>query len=69
MQLTFLSTPVVLHDFDAKLDEVPREHLSYWTLLSALAQSLVVDECPIAALGVLDIELSTEKGNGICNHP
>ena len=60
MSLTFLSPPVVLHDFNAKLDEVPREDLTHRTFLPTLAQSLVIDERPIAALGVLDVELSTE---------
>lgn len=51
----------VLSDVDAKLDDVAGEDLTGRTLLRATTQPLAVDECPIAAFSVLQVELKHAK--------
>ncbi len=47
----------VLSDVDAKLNDVSGENLAGRTLLRAAAQPLAVDERPVAAFSVLQVEL------------
>lgn len=47
----------VLSDVDAELNDVSGENLAGRTLLRATAQPLAVDECPVAAFSVLQVEL------------
>lgn len=47
----------VLSDVDAKLNDVAGENLAGWTLLRAATQPLAVDERPVAAFSVLQVEL------------
>lgn len=49
----------VLSDVDAKLDDVAGEDLTGRTLFRATTQPLAVDECPIAAFSVLQVELAS----------
>lgn len=49
----------VLSDIDAKLNDVAGQNLAGWTLLRAATQSLAVDECPVAAFSVLQVELAS----------
>lgn len=51
----------VLGDVDAKLNDVSRKNLARRTLLGAAAQPLAVDERPVAAFSVLQVELKTHK--------
>lgn len=48
----------VLSDVHTKLDDVAREDLAGRTLLRAATQPLAVDEGPIAAFSVLQVELT-----------
>ena len=55
----------VLSDVDAKLNDVAGENLAGRTLLWATTQPLAVDERPVAAFSVLQVELKhTEKHSG-----
>ena len=56
-----LTPPRILHDVHPKLDGVPRVDLARRALLRALAETLVVDERTIAALGVLQVELANTQ--------
>lgn len=49
----------VLGNVYAKLNDVSRKDLTGWTFLRATAQPLAVDEGPIAAFSVLQVELHT----------
>lgn len=50
----------VLGNVDAKLNDVSRQDFTGRTLLRATAQPLAVDEGPIAAFSVLQVELHTQ---------
>lgn len=54
----------VLSDVDAKLNDVSRENLAGRTLLGATAQPLAVDERPVAAFSVLQVELKHTNAAG-----
>lgn len=49
----------VLSDVDTKLNDVAGEHLTGRTLLRATTQPLAVDERPVAAFSVLQVELAS----------
>lgn len=51
----------VLSNIYTKLNDVSRKDFTRRTLLRATAQPLAVDERPIAAFSVLQVELHTEK--------
>lgn len=51
----------VLSNIYTKLNDVSRKDLTGRTLLRATAQPLAVDEGPVAAFSVLQVELHTEK--------
>lgn len=61
LQTTFraFTFTCVLSDVDAELDDVSGQDFTGRTLLRAAAQPLAVDEGPIAALSVLQVELPT----------
>lgn len=48
----------VLGDVNAKLNDVARQDLTRRTLLGAATQPLAVDERPVAAFSVLQVELT-----------
>lgn len=48
----------VLSDVNAELNDVSGEDLTGWTLLRAATQPLAVDERPVAAFSVLQVELT-----------
>lgn len=48
----------VLSDVDTKLNDVARENLTGRTLLRTTTQPLAVDERPVAAFSVLQVELT-----------
>lgn len=54
----------VLSDVDAELNDVSGENLAGRTLLRAAAQPLAVDERPVAAFSVLQVELKHTKKKG-----
>lgn len=54
----------VLSDVDAELNDVSGEDLAGRTLLRATAQPLAVDERPVAAFSVLQVELKRTKKAG-----
>lgn len=51
----------VLSNVHPKLNDISRQDFTGGTLLRASAQPLAVDEGPIAAFSVLQVELKTQK--------
>lgn len=54
----------VLSDVHTKLNDVSGEDLAGWTLLRAATQPLAVDERPVAAFSVLQVELTHKRKAG-----
>ena len=48
----------VLHHVHTELEDVARADFPRRRLLRTLAEPLVVDKCPVAGLGVLEVELA-----------
>lgn len=58
LRVRALTFACVLGDIDAKLNDVTGQDLAGRTLLRAAAQPLAVDERPVAAFSVLQVELT-----------
>lgn len=55
----------VLGDVHAKLNGVSGENLAGWALLRAATQPLAVDEGPVAAFSVLQVELKKTQAEQV----